>query len=127
SLQQPGSAIKPLTYAAALSPGVNGEEPAWTAADILWDVAVDYPQFDGSTYSPLNYDRRFHGPVRLRDGLANSYNVPAVLVLQDVGVPRFLDFARQLGIQSFQQDAGQYGLSITLGGAELTPLELTTA
>lgn len=127
SLQQPGSAIKPLTYAAALSPGVNGEDPAWTAADILWDVAVDYPQFDGSTYSPLNYDRRFHGPVRLRDGLANSYNVPAVLVLQDIGVPRFLDFARQLGIQSFQQDAGQYGLSITLGGAELTPLELTTA
>lgn len=126
SLQQPGSSIKPLTYAAALSPTENGE-PAWTAADLLWDVEADYPQFNGETYSPVNYDGRFRGPVRVRAALANSYNVPAVLVLQDLGVPRLLDFARQLGITTWNQDSSNYGLSLTLGGAEVTPLDLTTA
>ncbi len=126
SLQQPGSSIKPLTYAAALSPGETGE-PAWTAADLLWDVEVDYPQFDGSTYSPVNYDGRFHGPVRLRAALANSYNIPAVLLLQDVGVPAMLEFAQQMGITTWQQDSSNYGLSLTLGGAEVTPLDLTAA
>jgi hypothetical protein len=75
----------------------------------------------------VNYDGRFHGPVRLRDALANSYNIPAVLLLQDIGVPGFLDFARLLGINSWQNDSSQYGLSLTLGGAEVTPLELTNA
>ena len=124
--QQPGSAIKPLTYAAALSPNAEGEVN-WTAADILWDVEVEYPQLDGSRYAPLNYDRRFHGPVRLRQALANSYNIPAVLLLQDIGVPAFLEFAQRMGISSWQSDASQYGLSLTLGGGEVTPLELTTA
>ena len=126
SLQQPGSSIKPLTYAAALSPDEEGQ-PAWTAADVLWDLEVDYPQFDGSTYTPVNYDGRFHGPVRLRAALANSYNVPAVLVLQDVGVPHMLEFARQMGINTWAGDSSQYGLSLTLGGAEVTPLDMATA
>jgi penicillin-binding protein 1C len=127
TLQQPGSSIKPLTYAAALSPLPDGGQPAWTAADILWDVPVDYPQFDGSTYAPVNYDGNFHGPVRLRMALANSYNVPAVLALQDMGVPRFIEFARQMGINSWTGDSSSYGLSLTLGGGEVTPLELTGA
>lgn len=126
SPQQPGSAIKPLTYAAALSPA-EGNEPAWTAADLLWDVPVDYPQFDGTTYSPVNYDGRFHGAVRVRDALANSYNVPAILLLQDIGVPRLLELARRMGIESFRDDPSSYGLSLTLGGGELSPLELTAA
>lgn len=126
SLQQPGSSIKPLTYAAAISPNQNGES-AWTVGDILWDVPVDYPQFNGTTYTPVNYDERFHGPVRLRTALANSYNVPAVLLLQDLGVSRFLEFGRQMGISTWQNDASNYGLSLTLGGAEVTPLELTAA
>jgi penicillin-binding protein 1C len=126
SLQQPGSSIKPLTYAAALSPATDGK-PAWTAADILWDVPVEYPQFNGDTYAPLNYDRRFHGPVRLRSALANSYNVPAVLTLQDIGVPRLLEFGRQMGITTWQNDSSNYGLSLTLGGAEVTPLDLAAA
>lgn len=124
--QQPGSAIKPLTYAAALAPAEN-TAPAWTAADLLWDVPVDYSQFDGSTYSPVNYDRSFHGPVRVRAALANSYNVPAVLVLQDIGVPRLIEFGRQMGISTWQNDPSSYGLSLTLGGGEVTPLELTSA
>jgi membrane peptidoglycan carboxypeptidase len=126
SPQQPGSAIKPLTYAAGLS-SLDGAAPAWSAADILWDVPVEYPQFTGDSYAPLNYDRRFHGPVRYRDALANSYNVPAVLVLQEIGIPGFLNFARQLGISSWTGDSSQYGLSLTLGGAEVTPLELAGA
>lgn len=124
--QQPGSAVKPLTYAAALSP-VDGGDPRWTAADILWDVPVDYEQFNGETYSPVNYDGRFHGPTRLRDALANSYNVPAVLLLQDIGVPRLLELGRSLGIGTWSGDSSTYGLSLTLGGGEVTPLELTTA
>jgi len=123
--QQPGSAIKPLTYATALSPQQDGGEPLWTAADLLWDVPVDYDQYDGSSYSPVNYDRRFHGPVRLRDALANSYNVPAILLLQDIGVPKLLETARQLGVSSWNEDSSQYGLSLTLGGGDVTPLELT--
>lgn len=127
SPQQPGSTIKVLTYATALSPEVAQGQPSWTAADILWDVPVDYPQFDGSVYTPVNYDGRFHGPIRLRDALANSYNVPAVLVLQDLGLPRVLAMASKMGISSFDQDPERYGLSLTLGGAEVTPLELTAA
>jgi penicillin-binding protein 1C len=126
SLQQPGSSIKPLTYAAALSPRAD-DTPAWTAADILWDVEVDYPQFTGEPYSPVNYDSRFHGPVRLRSALANSYNIPAVLTLQDIGVPRLLEFGRQMGITTWQGDSTQYGLSLTLGGGDVTPLDLATA
>ncbi|MGH2538803.1 MAG: transglycosylase domain-containing protein [Candidatus Promineifilaceae bacterium] len=125
--QQPGSAIKPLTYAAALAPTPAGGAPAWTAADILWDVPVTYPQTDGSLYEPVNYDGRFHGPVRLRDALANSYNVPAVLLLQSIGVSRLVEFGGQMGIASWQADPTHYGLALTLGGGELTPLELTAA
>jgi penicillin-binding protein 1C len=125
--QQPGSAIKPLTYAAALSPAPDGDGPMWTAADLLWDVPVDYAQFDGATYSPVNYDGRFHGPVRLRDALANSYNIPAVLLLQDIGLPRLLELAGRMGIGTLQEDPERYGLSLTLGGGDVTPLELTNA
>lgn len=131
SPQQPGSSIKPLTYAAALSPtdpaSPDGGNPRWTAADILWDVPVEYEQFNGQTYAPVNYDGAFHGPVRLREALANSYNIPAVLLLQDIGVPRLLEFGRALGLDSWTGDSSQYGLSLTLGGGEVTPLELTTA
>jgi membrane peptidoglycan carboxypeptidase len=126
SLQQPGSSIKPLTYAAALSPGETGE-PAWTAADLLWDVEVEYPQFDGSSYEPVNYDGRFHGPVRLRTALANSYNVPAVLLLQDLGVPRLLEFARADGHHQLDPGFQQLRPLADAGRGEVTPLELTTA
>jgi penicillin-binding protein 1C len=125
SPQQPGSAIKPVTYAVALSPEIDSGIPLWSVADILWDVPVDYQQYDGSIYSPVNYDRRFHGPVRLRDALANSYNVPAVLLLQDIGITKMIELAGQMGITSFREDPERYGLSLTLGGGELTPLELT--
>jgi membrane peptidoglycan carboxypeptidase len=126
SERQPGSAIKPLTYAAALS--IDGNEGVpWTAADILWDVPVTYEQYDGTAYKPVNYDGKLHGPTRLRDALANSYNIPAVLLLQDIGLQKLIDIASKMGITSWQQDPGRYGLSLTLGGGEVTPLELTAA
>ncbi|MEZ4517079.1 MAG: PBP1A family penicillin-binding protein [Chloroflexota bacterium] len=124
--QQPGSSIKPFTYALALTPDGDGQTP-WTAANILWDVPVKYEQANGEAYEPVNYDGQFHGPVRLRQALANSYNIPAILLLEDLGVPGLLDFGRQLGIASWQGDSSEYGLSLTLGGGEVTPLELTTA
>ena len=122
SPQQPGSSIKTITYAAALSPDPTTGQPRWTAGDLIWDVETEYPG-----YSPVNYDGAFRGPVRLRAALANSYNIPALLVLQDIGVPAFLEFTQKMGIASFGADASRYGLSITLGGGELTPLELTSA
>jgi 1A family penicillin-binding protein len=119
SPQQPGSTMKPLTYAAALEAG-------WDPADVLWDVPVVYESGVGP-YEPENYDGRFHGPVRLRDALANSYNIPAVALLHEVGVPALLEMAQRAGIESLGTDAAQYGLSLTLGGGEVTPFEMAQA
>ncbi|GAB4444550.1 MAG: hypothetical protein Kow00120_14280 [Anaerolineae bacterium] len=117
SPRQPGSSVKPITYAAALEQG-------WTAANVLWDTPTEIDTGVGR-YVPLNYDRTFHGPVRVRDALANSYNVPAVQTLRQVGIPNFLSMARRLGIRSLGTDPSLYGLSLTLGGGEITLLELT--
>ncbi len=119
SLKQPGSAMKPLTYAAAMEKG-------FSAASILWDVETHIgPR--GQQYSPVNYDGRFHGVVRVRDALANSYNIPAVETLRRIGVESLLSFAQRFGVRSLGTDASKFGLSLTLGGGELTPLELTQA
>lgn len=118
--RQPGSAIKPLTYAAAFELGLS-------PADVTWDVETRFPQYDGSAYVPVNYDGKYHGPVRLRDALANSYNVPAVQVLEYVGVQNLIDFAHRTGIQGLQRGPQYYGLSLTLGGGEVTLLDLSTA
>ncbi|MCC6905666.1 MAG: transglycosylase domain-containing protein, partial [Anaerolineae bacterium] len=122
SPQQPGSTMKPFTYALALEQGR-------TAADILWDVPMGYDTGigEGYDYVPVNYDGRFHGPVRMRDALANSYNIPAVTTLRDVGVDNLVALMRQLGVESLSEDPARYGLSLTLGGGEVTPLELTAA
>lgn len=121
SPRQPGSAMKPLTYAAAIERGVN-------PATILWDVETHFSNdYGGEEYIPRNYDGTFHGPVRMRDALANSYNIPAVKTLRMIGVDALLSFAGRLGVRSLGTDASQYGLSLTLGGGELTPLELTRA
>lgn len=112
SPRQPGSTVKPFTYAAAMELGLN-------PSDIIWDVEAD---IDG--YRPVNYDRTFHGPVRVRTALANSYNVPAVQTMRRVGVENFLSYVPRYGITSLGTDASQYGLSLTLGGGEMTLLEL---
>jgi len=120
SAQQPGSAIKPLTYAASMEKGD-------TAATVYWDTEQQIGLPGQAAYAPRNYDGRFHGVVRMRDALANSYNIPAVQALRRVGVDALLNIAARFGVRSFGSDGSKYGLSLTLGGGDLTPLELTQA
>ncbi len=130
SLRQPGSAIKPLTYAGAIDPAWSGRagEPPLTAASILSDLPTTFyvENADGQSaaYRPQNYDRIYHGPVSVRTALANSYNVPAVKVLDRIGVETLRDLGVQAGIRSF---SGRYGLALTLGGGDVRLLELTAA
>jgi penicillin-binding protein 1C len=130
SLRQPGSAIKPFTYAAALDPNWSGKagQPPLTAASILPDLPTTFyvENVDGqmAAYRPQNYDRIYHGPVSVRTALANSYNIPAVKVLDRVGVDTLRELASQAGIRSF---TGRYGLALTLGGGDVRLLELTAA
>jgi penicillin-binding protein 1C len=121
SQRQPGSAIKPILYATAL------QDNLVSPATVLWDVPVTYSVSAGQIYAPHNYDNRFHGPVTVRSALANSYNVPTVKLLAALGVPRMLAGARSLGVRSLNQPAEWYGLSLTLGGGEVSLLDLTNA
>ncbi|RIK40527.1 MAG: hypothetical protein DCC55_14750 [Chloroflexi bacterium] len=120
-LRQPGSAIKPVLYATALNDNLV------SPATVLWDVPVTYQISDGQRYQPRNYDNKFHGPVTVRGALANSYNVASVKLLAGLGVERMLQSARALGIHSLDQPVEWYGLSLTLGGGDVTLLDLTTA
>jgi len=121
SLRQPGSSIKPILYATALNDNLI------SPATIIWDTSITYTVGAGETYRPLNYDRRLHGPVTARAALANSYNIPAVKLLDAVGVPRMLESARAMGLQSLSRGPEWYGLSLTLGGGEVKLLDLATA
>ncbi len=130
SLRQPGSAIKPFTYAAALDPALSarrGQDPL-TPASIIADLPTTFQVKDENggnvPYVPVNYDTRYHGPVSVRTALANSYNIPAVKVLDRIGVESLQTLAAQAGISSF---TGDYGLALTLGGGEVRLLELTAA
>ncbi|MHB1385493.1 MAG: transglycosylase domain-containing protein, partial [Bellilinea sp.] len=132
SPRQPGSAIKPLTYAAAFEKG-------WTPATLIWDVPTGFPPSGDPTdqrepYQPVNYDGKFHGPVTVRSALANSYNIPAVKALQYVGIydkpvtpekDGLVAYAERLGISTLTRS--DYGLSLTLGGGDVTLLQLTSA
>ncbi|MFQ5399496.1 MAG: transglycosylase domain-containing protein [Anaerolineae bacterium] len=118
--RQPGSSIKPITYAAAMERG-------WSTADVLWDVPIELELGGGQTMRPVNYDGRYHGPVLLRDALANSYNIPPIQLIRDIGVPAFISKARRMGIESLQEPPGYYGLALTLGGGEVPLLEMTHA
>lgn len=118
--RQPGSALKPLTYAAALERG-------WTPATTLLDIPTSFPTREGRPYKPQNYDRTFHGPLALREALATSSNVSAVRVLHEIGVPALLEMAERLGITTLGRNSEHYGLALTLGGGEVTLLELSAA
>ncbi len=121
ALRQPGSAIKPITYAAALE-----RLPGFTAATPLFDVRTAFRTREGLPYVPVNYDRRFHGVLSARAALATSSNVAAVSVLDKVGIRTMLGLAHDMGLHSLA-DVDRYGLSLTLGGGEVRLLELTAA
>jgi 1A family penicillin-binding protein len=117
--RQPGSAIKPLTYAAAF-----GHD--YTPATMLLDVRTTFLTREGETYAPVNYDRQFHGPVLLRQALGSSLNVIAVKVLQHIGVEELVSMAQKLGMTTLH-DPLRYGLALTLGGGEVRLLDLAAA
>ena len=130
--RQPGSSIKPINYVAAFEKG-------WTPATLIWDVPSEFPPSGDPNdprepYRPVNYDGNFHGPVTVRTALANSFNIPAVKTLDfvriydDPNTPQkdgMIAMAERLGITSFTRP--DYGLSLTLGGGDVSLLELTTA
>ncbi|HVF69127.1 MAG TPA: PBP1A family penicillin-binding protein [Xanthomonadales bacterium] len=117
SPRQPGSSFKPIIYSEAI------EDKIITAATILDDRAKT---FEGN-YKPLNYDKRFRGPVTVRRALSNSLNIPAVEVMDKVGVQSGLNRAKSLGITTLNRDASNYGLSLVLGAGEVKLLDLTNA
>jgi 1A family penicillin-binding protein len=124
--RQPGSSIKPINYVAAFEKG-------WTPATLIWDVPSKFPPSGDPNdtrepYEPNNYDGKFHGPVTVRTALANSFNVPAVKTLQFVGVygqGGMVEMAKRLGFTSLTRD--DYGLSLTLGGGDVSLLEMVGA
>ncbi|MDD5041646.1 MAG: penicillin-binding protein 1C [Candidatus Peribacteraceae bacterium] len=118
--RQPGSALKPFTYALALSKGD-------TAATTVADTTVQFLTEEGTPYVPRNYDYLEHGLVRYREALANSYNIAAVRVLERVGVPTLLSFLRSAGLTTLTRSPEYYGLALTLGDAEVRLLELAQA
>jgi 1A family penicillin-binding protein len=121
--RQPGSSIKPITYAAAFDPR---RPTPLTAATMVMDVRTAFVTREGAPYVPQNYDRRWRGPVLLRQALAASYNLVAVKVLDYVGIEGMTELARSLGITTFDE-VDRFGLALTLGGGEVRLLELTGA
>lgn len=119
ALRQPGSSIKPIMYSLALEKG-------YTAATLIDDSPVVFTIAGSESYKPVNYDGRYHGKVTLRYALANSYNIPAVKVLSTVGIRDFAQHAKVMGISTWT-DENRYGLSMTLGGLEVTMLDMATA
>src|SRR5574341_103372 len=121
--RQPGSTMKPLTYAAAFDPT---DPNAMTPASMLLDVRTSFVTHDGFSYVPVNFDHAEHGPVLVREALASSYNIPAVITLNTIGMDRLFRLANRLGISTFG-DPDNYDLSLTLGGGEVRLLEMAAA
>ena len=117
--RQPGSAFKPLVYAAAFEKG-------YTPETVLFDVSTEFAVPGAESYQPQNYDTIFRGPLTLRDALAQSINVPAVKVLYLTGLKNALDMAQRVGISTLK-GPNQYGLTLVLGGGEVQLLELASA
>jgi membrane peptidoglycan carboxypeptidase len=120
--QQPGSSIKPLMYAAALE-GANGQY--LTPASIIWDVPSSYPVAGGQAYTPVNFSRRFYGPVSVRKALQGSLNVSAVKVFEFVGAERFAEITRRLGINYVENST--FGLPSALGANDVRLIDMMKA
>ncbi len=123
SYRQPGSAVKPITYALALEKG-------YTPSSAIMDVQTVFPIKGQPDYVPVNYSGKFNGPRQLRFALANSLNIPAVKLLAIVGVQDFLTRADLMGLHTLaptQDNLNRFGLAVTLGGGEVSLLDLSNA
>jgi penicillin-binding protein 1A len=117
SHRQPGSAFKPVIYAAAIEKG-------YTPSTVLMDSPVEYSDQDGGTYwAPKNYDKGYMGPITFRNALAHSRNVVTVKILEDIGIGYALKFIKKMGIES----PVKRNLSIALGTSEVSLPELVSA
>lgn len=119
ALRQPGSCLKPFTYALALESGKR-------ASDLIADLPLTVATENGR-FSPSNYDGGFHGPVRLREALACSYNIPAVRLSMEVGFDFLYRRLQEAGFEHFSEPPSYYGAGLTLGNGEVTLLELVRA
>ncbi|HET7436544.1 MAG TPA: penicillin-binding protein 1C [Thermoanaerobaculia bacterium] len=119
--RQPGSTLKPFTYALAFERG-------YSPATVLADVPSHFPTAEaGIVYTPRNYDGKYRGPLPVRSALAGSENVPAVAMLAQLGPSSLLRVLRNAGFRSLDRTADYYGLGLTLGDAEVTLEQLVTA
>lgn len=116
ALRQPGSSIKPLNYATGLLLG-------WPTSLTYLDIPTCFNVAGQASYCPKNYDGSFKGPVSMRQSLANSLNIPAVKQLALNSIDSFIATASAMGISSWK-DTSKFGLSLTLGGGEVTMFDL---
>jgi len=113
--RQPGSSFKPIYVTEAI------DQKLVTAATVLRDEATDF-----GGYKPNNYDFKFRGDITLRNGLSQSLNIPAVKVMEKLGVDEAVKKAREMGLSTIS-DKTDYGLSLALGAGEVKPIEMTNA
>ncbi len=117
SLRQPGSTLKPFTYALAFEKGS-------TPASIVPDIETEYIGSNGDLYIPRNYSKNFYGPVLMRQALGRSLNIPAIRTLNYVTIDSLLSRLHKIGFSSLNESAEFYGLGLTLGDGEITLFEL---
>lgn len=118
--RSPGSSIKPLTYALGM------EKRLITPSTVITDVLTTFRIPGAAPYIPKNYDNKTSGRVTIRTALARSLNIPAVKVMERVGVKDFIDFAKKLGLTTLD-DPNRFGLALTLGGGEVLMTDMATA
>ena len=116
-LRQPGSSFKPITYLELLRQGAS-------PATLFWDVRTEFDAGGEIPYTPENYDRKYHGPARMRQALSRSYNIPAVDALMRAGIGNVIRTAHKLGINDLDEGLEFYGPALTLGGGEVKLLDM---
>ncbi len=126
--RQPGSSFKPFAYAQAFAEGYTPETVVFDLPTQFSTACEPYDNHNSTPpcYAPQNYDDAFRGPMTLRNALAQSINIPAVKTLYLAGLGDTLRLAKSLGISTLG-DPNQYGLTLVLGGGEVTPLDMTNA